>query len=80
MHFSDWPLPKPYVMWPHDAVSEMQPNCSALDTANHQYSCREREIWKDLYNDYRKRRKDLCALLSVSAPNWGDWKKRVGAA
>jgi len=80
VHFNDWPLPKPYVMWPHDAVLEIQPNCSALHPGNDAaYSCREREIWKDLYNDFRLRRKDLCALLSVSAPNWADWKKRAGA-
>ena len=80
VHFSDWPLPKPWVMWPHDAVSEMQPNCTMLNKGDYQYSCREREIWKSLYNDFRKRRKDQCKLLSVSAPNWPTWKQSVGAA
>ncbi|KAK4539310.1 hypothetical protein LTR36_000803 [Oleoguttula mirabilis] len=80
VHFSDWPLPKPWTMWPHDAVSEMQPDCDMLDVGNYQYSCREREIWKDLYNDFRRRRKEHCKLLSVAAPNWVAWKKSVGAA
>lgn len=80
VHFSDWPLPKPWIMWPHDAVAELQPNCDKLDTGNYQYSCREREIWKDLYDDYRRRRKDHCRLLSISAPNWKTWKGSVGAA
>ncbi|KAK5119183.1 hypothetical protein LTR85_007797 [Meristemomyces frigidus] len=80
VHFSDWPLPKPWVMWPHDAVSEIQPDCDMLDVGNYQYSCREREIWKDLYNDFRRRRKEHCKLLSVAAPNWSTWKESVGAA
>lgn len=80
VHFSDWPLPKPWVMWPHDAVTEMQPDCDMLDVGNYQYSCREREIWRDLYNDFRRRRKDHCKLLSVAAPNWSTWKESVGAA
>ncbi|KAI6849027.1 MFS transporter [Hortaea werneckii] len=79
VHFSDWPLPKPWVMWPHDAVTEIQPNCTKMGSDSYQYSCREREIWKDLYNDFRKRRKDHCRLLSATAPNWPSWKKTVGA-
>jgi len=80
VHFSDWPLPKPWVMWPHDAISEMQPNCTKLNSGVYQNTCREREIWKELYNDFRRRRKDHCKLLSVSAPNWSSWKQSVGAA
>ncbi|KAF2764197.1 nucleotide-diphospho-sugar transferase [Teratosphaeria nubilosa] len=72
VHFSDWPLPKPWVMWPHDGLMEMQPKCAVPP-------CREREIWKNLYEDFRKRRKEHCRLLSVTAPNWGTWKASVGA-
>ncbi|KAH9828124.1 glycosyltransferase family 8 protein, partial [Teratosphaeria destructans] len=72
VHFSDWPLPKPWVMWPHDGLVEMQPKCAVPP-------CREREIWKNLYEDFRKRRKEHCRLLSVTAPNWGTWKASVGA-
>lgn len=70
IHFSDWPLPKPWIMWPHEGVGEMQPDCGGKKEG----SCREREIWKDLYNDFRKRRKDLCRILSVPAPKWADLK------
>lgn len=73
VHFSDWPLPKPWIMWPHDGVTEIQPNCTIPP-------CREREIWRALYDDFRHRRKDQCRLLSVSAPNWSTWKASVGAA
>jgi hypothetical protein len=70
VHFSDWPLPKPWVMWPHDGLAEMQPDCGGDRVG----SCMEREIWKGLYVDFRKRRKNLCRILSVPAPRWEDLK------
>ncbi|KAF2466634.1 glucose N-acetyltransferase 1 [Lindgomyces ingoldianus] len=66
VHFSDWPLPKPWIMWPHEGLSEMQPDCGGAREA----SCAERRIWKGLYEDFRQRRKDVCKLLSVPAPDW----------
>ncbi|KAK3074500.1 hypothetical protein LTR53_002982 [Teratosphaeriaceae sp. CCFEE 6253] len=78
VHFSDWPLPKPWVMWPHDGVVEVQPNCTSLHGGA--YSCREREVWKGLYDDFRRRRKEICRLLSVAAPDWHRHKQDVGAA
>ncbi|KAF2000374.1 glycosyltransferase family 8 protein [Amniculicola lignicola CBS 123094] len=66
IHFSDWPLPKPWIMWPHEGLSEMQPDCGG----SHEGTCEERVIWKGLYEDFRARRKDVCKLLSVPAPDW----------
>lgn len=66
VHFSDWPLPKPWVMWSTQAVEETQPDCGG----SHQGSCAERRIWKHLYDDFRHRRRDICKLLSVPAPDW----------
>jgi len=66
VHFSDWPLPKPWIMWPMDGLAEMQPDCGG----SHEGTCAERRIWKDLYGDFRQRRKDICRLLSVPAPEW----------
>ena len=62
IHFSDWPLPKPWIMWPRDGLKEMQPSCGGSRIA----TCPEREIWKGLYDDFRQRRRDVCKLLSVS--------------
>lgn len=73
VHFSDWPLPKPWIMWPYEGLSEMQPDCGG----SHEGTCRERQIWKHLYDDFRQRRKDICRYLSVPAP---DWNKIKGAA
>jgi hypothetical protein len=75
VHFSDWPLPKPWIMWPVEGLVEMQPDCGG----GTQRSCREREIWKKLYDDFRRRRKDICKILSVPPPDWSSWKHSVGA-
>lgn len=66
VHFSDWPLPKPWIMWPAEGVAEMQPDCGG----NKDVVCAERRVWKGLYKDFRARRKDICRLLSVPAPDW----------
>ena len=65
VHFSDWPLPPPWVMWDQKAVEEMQPDCGGS-----RKGCVERIIWKQLYDDFRRRRRDICKLLSVPAPDW----------
>ncbi|KAH7095085.1 glucose N-acetyltransferase 1 [Paraphoma chrysanthemicola] len=66
VHFSDWPLPKPWIMWPTEGLQEMQPDCGG----SLEGSCAERRIWKHLYDDFRHRRRDICRLLSVPAPAW----------
>ncbi|KZM22665.1 uncharacterized protein EKO05_0009731 [Ascochyta rabiei] len=78
VHFSDWPLPKPWIMWPTEGLEEMQPDCGG----SHVGSCAERKIWKHLYDDFRRRRRDICKLLSVPAPDWWTIKhgKRPGNA
>jgi hypothetical protein len=75
VHFSDWPLPKPWVMWSTEALAEMQPNCGGSTHG----TCREREIWKKLYDDFRRKRTNICKILSVPAPDWQSWKGIVGA-
>jgi hypothetical protein len=74
VHFSDWPLPKPWIMWPNDGLVEMQPDCGGLRP-----TCREREIWKMLYKDFRRKRQEVCKILPVPAPDWLEWKKNTGA-
>ena len=56
IHFADWPLPKPWVMWPLEAFQEMRPSCEGRPVSGKQ-SCRDREIWMKLYGDFRIRRK-----------------------
>ncbi|CAI6338774.1 unnamed protein product [Periconia digitata] len=73
VHFSDWPLPKPWIMWPHEGLAEMQPDCAGRGAGG----CEDRRIWKELYGDFRKRRRDVCGYLSVPAPDWVSVKDTV---
>lgn len=66
VHFSDWPLPKPWIMWPVEGLAEIQPDCGG----SHEGTCAERKIWKHLYDDFRVRRRTICRLLSVPPPDW----------
>ncbi|KAF2757756.1 nucleotide-diphospho-sugar transferase [Pseudovirgaria hyperparasitica] len=66
VHFSDWPMPKPWVLWSAEGLAEMQPDCGG----SHEGSCAERRIWKQLYDGFREKRKDVCKLLSLPAPDW----------
>ncbi|KAJ5248626.1 hypothetical protein N7468_000077 [Penicillium chermesinum] len=68
VHFSDWPLPKPWVMWPQKQLAELQPQCDKNPGTPQESGCRDREVWKELYDDFRRRRKDICKLLSYPAP------------
>ncbi|KAL1997732.1 hypothetical protein VTN02DRAFT_927 [Thermoascus thermophilus] len=70
VHFSDWPLPKPWVMWPQELLAQMLPRCKNHPGTLNESGCRDREVWKGLYEDFRKRRKDICKLLSYPAPDW----------
>lgn len=70
VHFSDSPLPKPWVMWPNNLLMEIRPKCDVNPGTESESGCRNREAWIELYNDFRRRRKDVCKLLSVPAPEW----------
>ena len=65
IHFNDWPLPKPWIMWPIEGLAEIQPSCG---DSRYTGTCDDREAWKSLYDDFRRRRKDICRILSVPAP------------
>lgn len=70
VHFSDPPLPKPWVMWPNSLMMQVRPKCVVEPDTPHESGCEAREMWMKLYDDYRKRRRDVCGLLSVPAPQW----------
>ena len=50
VHFSDWPLPKPWVMWPHNLLGDTVPKCTGED-------CGDKKAWLGLYDDFRRRRR-----------------------
>ncbi|KAG5742844.1 hypothetical protein H9Q70_014434 [Fusarium xylarioides] len=58
IHFSDWPLPKPWKPMSEDERLRAQPNCT--QTTSGEENCTARIIWNSLYIDFRKRRKQIC--------------------
>ncbi|PYH99864.1 alphaN-acetylglucosamine transferase [Aspergillus ellipticus CBS 707.79] len=80
VHFSDWPLPKPWVMWPQELLADILPKCKVKPGTMHESGCKDREIWRKLYDDFRRRRRDVCKLLSYPAPNWPPREKTPGLA
>ena len=55
VHFSDWPLPKPWVLWPYNLIGDIMPKCKRR--VEEKEDCRDKKIWLGLYDDFRKRRK-----------------------
>ncbi|KXH46224.1 glucose N-acetyltransferase [Colletotrichum nymphaeae SA-01] len=58
LHFSDWPLPKPWLDAPENLVREREPKCVAL--IDGLGSCAARDIWRGIYEEFRERRKRVC--------------------
>jgi hypothetical protein len=55
VHFSDWPLPKPWLPLDHIVWQQTRPRCGDGDEAG-DGECAEREIWEGLYREFRERR------------------------
>ncbi|KAF5241947.1 hypothetical protein FANTH_8907 [Fusarium anthophilum] len=58
IHFSDWPLPKPWKPMPEEDRLAAQPNCT--QTTSGEEDCTARIIWNSLYTDFRSKRKEIC--------------------
>lgn len=53
VHFSDWPVPKPWLSMEDEVRDEKQPECEERDG---ELYCTERTIWNNLYDDFAKQR------------------------
>jgi alpha-N-acetylglucosamine transferase len=67
IHFSDWPLPKPWKPMPEEKRLETQPNCTL--TADGMEDCTARSIWNRLYTDFRAKRKICNTNGNISRNN-----------
>ncbi|KAL3460076.1 nucleotide-diphospho-sugar transferase [Aspergillus heterothallicus] len=56
IHFSDWPVPKPWIAAESLMIEKHQPQCE-LNSTTGQEDCRSRDIWLGLYHDFAERRK-----------------------
>ncbi|WDK22833.1 glucose N-acetyltransferase [Colletotrichum graminicola] len=62
LHFSDWPVHKPWLYSPPELVQAHQPKCVAKNGAE---DCTTRDLWLGFYTDFRDRRKRVCENLST---------------
>ncbi|MCJ1366231.1 N-acetylglucosaminyltransferase [Acarospora aff. strigata] len=68
LHFSDWPIPKPWISTPEHLREEKPPKCQLHQTTGVE-NCRSRDIWLGLYSDFRERRQTICGLLPLPPPD-----------
>ncbi|GAB7341555.1 hypothetical protein MBLNU457_7767t1 [Dothideomycetes sp. NU457] len=54
VHFSDWPMPKPWVPHTEETEVALRPGCEMV---GEEEDCRARDIWLSLYADFVERRK-----------------------
>ncbi|KFA46159.1 hypothetical protein S40293_03814 [Stachybotrys chartarum IBT 40293] len=59
IHFSDWPVTKPWLPTTGDALRRRQPKCPVNNVGE---LCTAMEIWNGLYNDFRAQRERVCHL------------------
>ena len=60
VHFSDWPLPKPWITAEQGLWEESMPKCFGEDGVEIKEPCRERELWIWFYEDFKARRTQVC--------------------
>ncbi|KAJ9413487.1 hypothetical protein FOXG_14149 [Fusarium oxysporum f. sp. lycopersici 4287] len=59
VHFSDWPLPKPWLHMDEELRLALQPNCT--NTTGGAADCTARIIWNSFYKDFQMKRKEICS-------------------
>lgn len=55
IHFSDWPIPKPWLHTPGELLEKLQPKC--ITTTAGTSDCASRDIWNSIYSDFRTKRR-----------------------
>jgi hypothetical protein len=61
LHFSDWPVPKPWLPTPEKVRLENEPRCWEREGVS---ACIERELWNGFFADFRARREVSGAISS----------------
>jgi len=68
LHFSDWPLPKPWIEPSPGLWEQNWPKCfgdeGAVLEGTSESLCRERELWVGFYKDFKMRRKQICGAVT----------------
>ncbi|KAJ5452898.1 nucleotide-diphospho-sugar transferase [Penicillium cf. griseofulvum] len=67
LHFSDWPVPKPWIEAPKHVIDEQQPTCDFNPLTQQEDDCRALNIWLGIYDDFKTRRKNVCKTSAAEA-------------
>ncbi|KAL2836688.1 glycosyltransferase family 8 protein [Aspergillus pseudoustus] len=62
LHFSDWPVPKPWLSASPSTVQEEQPTCDMNPATGQEDDCRARDLWLQFYADFATRRENVCGM------------------
>jgi alpha-N-acetylglucosamine transferase len=65
LHFSDWPVPKPWIPMKDNIRQQNQPKC--VDKNGHE-DCSARTLWNGFYTDFVQRRSVSCRKSSYADP------------
>ncbi|RDW77231.1 glycosyltransferase family 8 protein [Coleophoma cylindrospora] len=68
VHFSDWPLAKPWVWEGENHIEKSRPKCLKDEVTKEETDCRARDVWNWMYSDFAQRRKDICDLGLEGSP------------
>ncbi|KAJ4352005.1 U1 small nuclear ribonucleoprotein C [Didymosphaeria variabile] len=60
VHFSDWPMPKPWLEPLPGMVEKNQPACRKISTETNELDCTDREVWVGIRKDFTERRRRIC--------------------
>ena len=69
IHFSDYPIPKPWVGTSEAMKKEYMPSCKAPGNKAGGSDCADRNAWLWLYKEFRERRKRVCG------PQFADFER-----
>ncbi|OAG02053.1 nucleotide-diphospho-sugar transferase, partial [Paraphaeosphaeria sporulosa] len=56
VHFSDWPMPKPWLEPLPGMVEKNQPECRMVNSNTEELDCADREVWLGIREDFTARR------------------------
>ena len=59
LHYSDWPIPKPWIRATKEVLNKYMPTCVQSEWFGAS-DCRDRAIWLKLYYDFAVRRQAVC--------------------
>ncbi|KAK9251623.1 nucleotide-diphospho-sugar transferase [Lipomyces tetrasporus] len=62
LHFSDWPVPKPWLSASPSMIQDKQPKCQKNPKTGEEDDCRSRDLWLGFYSDFKQRQQDVCGL------------------